>query len=51
MGFILNKLQNFKKFGIIKVGKICLKLIDQYGVQTYFFITKFNEIYMHEVIA
>jgi hypothetical protein len=30
---------------------VCLKLTSQYGVQTYFFIKKFNEIYMYEVIA
>jgi hypothetical protein len=28
-----------------------LKLTSQYGVQTYFFIIKFNEIYMYEVVA
>jgi hypothetical protein len=28
-----------------------LNLIGQHGVQTYFFIGKFNEIYMYEVIA
>ncbi len=47
-GFIVNQLQNFKNFGIVKVD---LKLIRQYSVQTYFSIRKFNEIYMYEVIA
>ncbi len=40
IGFIVNQLQNFKNFGIIKIN---LKLTGQYGVQTYFFIRKFNE--------
>jgi hypothetical protein len=26
-------------------------LTIQYGVQTYYFIKKFNEIYMYEIIA
>jgi hypothetical protein len=28
---------------------VCLKLTNQYGVQTYFFIRKFNEIYMYSI--
>jgi hypothetical protein len=28
-----------------------LKLTSQNGVQTYFFIRKFNEIYMYEIIT
>ncbi len=52
IGFIVNQLQNFKNFGIIKVGeKIHLKLTNQYVVQIYFFIKTFNEIYIYAVIA
>ncbi len=37
----------------VYMGRQLKKLLttNQYGVQTYFFISKFNEIYMYKVIA